>query len=80
MLLTTSTSAGFLSLLWLINSEIYPTWVRGQAASLSSLFNWFTNILLLLTFLSMVDGLGLPQVIVIYAILSFIGVIFVFCF
>ena len=80
MLLTTSTSAGFIPLPWLINSEIYPTWARGQAASLSSLFNWFTNVLLLLTFLSMVDGLGLPQVIAIYAVLSFVGVIFVFLF
>ena len=80
MLLMISTSAGFVTLPWVINSEIYPTWARGQAASLSSLFNWFTNILLLLTFLSMVDGLGLPQVIVIYAVLSFIGVIFVFLF
>ena len=78
MLLMISTSAGLVSLPWVINSEIYPTWARGQAASLSSLFNWFTNILLLLTFLSMVDGLGLPQVIVIYAVLSFIGVIFIF--
>ena len=78
MLLMISTSAGLVTLPWIINSEIYPTWARGQAASLSSLLNWFTNILLLLTFLSMVDGLGLPQVIVIYAVLSFIGVIFVF--
>ena len=80
MLLMISTSAGFVTLPWLINSEIYPTWARGQAASFSSLFNWFTNVLLLLTFLSMVDGLGLPQVIVIYAVLSFVGVIFVFLF
>ena len=80
MLLLASTSAGVTSLPWLINSEIYPTWARGQAASLSSLFKWFTNILLLLTFLSLVDALGLPQVIVMYAVISFIGVVFVFLF
>ena len=80
MLLMISTSAGFVSLPWLINSEIYPTWARGQAASLSSLLNWFTNILLLLTFLSTVDALGLPQVIVMYAVISFMTTIFVFLF
>ena len=80
MLLMISTSAGFVSLPWVINSEIYPTWARGQAASLSSLLNWFTNILILLTFLSMVDALGLPQVIVMYAVLTFMTMIFVFLF
>ena len=80
MLLMISTSAGFVTLPWLINSEIYPTWARSQAASLSSLLNWFTNILILLTFLSMVDALGLPQVIVMYAVLSFITMIFVSLF
>ena len=78
MFIVTSTSAGFSSLPWVINSEIYPTWARGQAASLSSFFKWFTNILTLLTFLSMVDALGLPQVIIIYAVMSCIGVVFVF--
>lgn len=80
MLLATSTSSGFVALPWIINSEIYPTWVRSQAASLSSLFNWFTNIILLFTFLSTIDALGLSQVIVMYAVSSFIGLIFVFLF
>ena len=80
MLLTVSTSAGIVSVPWVINSEIYPTWARGQATSLSSLINWIINLILLLTFLSTVDALGLPQVIVIYAVLSFIGVVFVFLF
>ena len=78
MLLMISTSAGIVSVPWVINSEIYPTWARGQATSLSSLVNWVTNLLLLVTFLSTVDALGLPQVIVIYAVLSLIGVVFVF--
>ena len=34
----------------------------------------------MLTFLTLVDSLGLPQVIVIYATLSFISVIYVFLF
>ena len=80
MLFTVSTSAGLVSLPWVINSEIYPTWARGQAASLSSLCSWSSTILLLLTFLTLVDSLGLPQVIVIYAAWSFISVIFVFLF
>ena len=80
MLLTISTSAGIVSVPWVVNSEIYPTWARGQATSLSSLVNWITNLTLLVTFLSTVDALGLPQVIVIYAVLSLIGVVFIFLF
>ena len=41
LLFTVSGSAGLVSLPWVINSEIYPTWARSQAASLSSLFSWF---------------------------------------
>ena len=80
LLYMTSTSAGYVSLPWIINSEIYPTWARGQAVSLASLINWSTNIILMFTFLSMVDALGITLVIVIYAVMTFIGVVFVILF
>ena len=80
LLYMTSTSAGYISLPWIINSEIYPTWARGQAVSLASLINWSTNIVLMFTFLSAVDAMGIPMVIVIYAVMTLCGVLFVVLF
>ena len=80
LLYMTSTSAGYISLPWIINSEIYPTWARGQAVSLASLISWLTSIVLMFTFLSMVDALGVPLVMVIYAIMTFCGIVFVVLF
>ena len=80
LLYMTSTSAGYISLPWIINSEIYPTWARGQAVSLASLINWSTNIVLMFTFLSAVDAVGVPMVILIYAMMTLCGVVFVILF
>jgi len=76
ILLVASTSSGLVTLPWVINSEIYPTWARGPVVSLSSLVNWGFNILVVITFLTLVDSLGLPLVVFIYALLTFIGVMF----
>ena len=76
ILLVASTSSGLATLPWVINSEIYPTWARGPAVSFSSLLNWIFNLLVVLTFLSLVDTLGLPLVVFMYAIITFIGVLF----
>src|SRR5271165_2957033 len=43
---------------WLLISEIYPTTVRGQAMSLSSVVIWVSDLLVTITFLSLVEGLG----------------------
>ena len=80
LLYMTSTSAGYIALPWIINSEIYPTWARGQAVSLASLINWSTNIVLMFTFLSVVDAMGVPIVIVIYAVMTLCGVVFIVLF
>ncbi|XP_065903148.1 proton myo-inositol cotransporter hmit-1.3-like [Dysidea avara] len=76
ILLVASTSSGLVTLPWVINSEIYPTWARGPAVSFSSLVNWILNLLVVVTFLSLVDALGLPTVVFMYATITFIGVIF----
>ena len=78
-LLVASAASGTVSLPWIINSEIYPTWARGPAVSLASILSWLSNLLLALTFLSLVDALGLPLVVIIvYGAVTVINVVFSF--
>jgi len=72
-----SFSLGLISLPWVINSEIYPMWARGQGASLSSLFNWITNLLINLTFLTVFDWLGTPNALMMYGTVALILTLFV---
>lgn len=45
---------------WLLISEIYPLRVRAKAMSIATIFNWGFNLLVALTFLSMLQALGQP--------------------
>ncbi|XP_065903156.1 proton myo-inositol cotransporter hmit-1.1-like isoform X2 [Dysidea avara] len=78
-LLVASAASGTVSLPFVINSEIYPTWARGPAVSVASMFYWMSNLLLALTFLTLIDTLGLPLVIiVVYGAVTAISVVFCF--
>ena len=70
-------AAGIVPLPWIINSEIYPMWARGKGASLSSLFNWITNLLINLTFLTVFDLLGPPNALVMYGTIALTATLFV---
>ena len=63
---------------WTINSEIYPTWARSFGMAASSTTNWFFNLLVSLTFLSLLDAVTPALGFVIIAILAFIGLVFMF--
>ena len=65
---------------WLLISEIFPLNVRGQAASVASMANWLSNLLVSLTFLSLLNGLGSVPTFLLYAILSLAGLWFCFRF
>ncbi|MGH9327398.1 MAG: sugar porter family MFS transporter [Terriglobia bacterium] len=43
---------------WLLISEIYPTTIRGQAMSLASVVIWVADLLVSVTFLSLVGAIG----------------------
>lgn len=62
---------------WLMSSEIFPTRVRATGASVSTLFNWAGNLLISITFLSLVGRIGLPYTFWLYAILAIAA--FIFC-
>ncbi len=43
---------------WLLISEIYPTTIRGQAMSLATVVIWIADLLVAITFLSLVQAFG----------------------
>jgi sugar porter (SP) family MFS transporter len=43
---------------WLLISEIYPLKIRNSAEGLAATFNWGSNLLITLTFLTLVEQLG----------------------
>jgi MFS transporter, SP family, galactose:H+ symporter len=43
---------------WLLISEIYPLKIRNSAEGVAATFNWGSNLLITLTFLTLVDKLG----------------------
>lgn len=53
-----SFSIGIGPIFWLLISEIYPTTVRGRAMSLASVTIWISDMLVTLTFLSLIGALG----------------------
>ena len=68
---------GLAPLPWIINSEIYPTWARGNAVAVGSMLNWIFSLLVALTFLPLIDVIGQYLVFSIYAIFVFLGFVFV---
>jgi sugar porter (SP) family MFS transporter len=60
---------------WILNSEIYPTKVRGKAAGVGSMTNWTFNFIVSLTFLLLINALGSSGTFWLYGIIS-VGTIF----
>ena len=51
-------SPGMGPLPWTINAEIYPTWGRSTCTGIATGVNWASNLLVCLTFLSIMDFVG----------------------
>jgi len=62
---------------WLVISEIFPTKVRGRAASIATSALWSSTLLVTFTFLILVKKLGLAATFAIYGALSFICLFYV---
>lgn len=62
---------------WLIISEIFPTKVRGRASSIATSTLWSGALLVILTFLSLVNVLNLWGTFAIYGVLSFVCFLYV---
>jgi len=65
-----SFAVGLGPIFWLLISEIYPTTIRGQAMSLATITIWVFDLLVTITFLSLVDSLGARWTFWLYAAAS----------
>ena len=61
---------------WLLISEIFPLAVRGRGMSLATVANWVFNLLVALTFLSIVNALGQSVAFLIYAVMTAAAFVF----
>ncbi len=52
---------------WLIADEVFPTRLRGAGTSISTVGNWTTNLVISITFLTLITTLGKPVTFWIYA-------------
>lgn len=62
---------------WLIISEIFPTKIRGRAASIATSALWSGTLLVTFTFLTLVNTLGLGGTFAIYGVLSFVCLFYI---
>jgi sugar porter (SP) family MFS transporter len=72
-------NAGGLQLMgWLTGSEIYPLAVRSAGTSAQSATLWSTNLLITLTLLTMIEGIGVGETFWVYAAFNIAAFIFVY--
>jgi len=62
---------------WLIQGEVFPTEIRGQAAAFAATVDWLANFAIIEAFPAMQSGLGLAWVLVIFAALAVVAILFV---
>jgi sugar porter (SP) family MFS transporter len=55
---------------WLLIAEIYPLKIRGLAEGTAATFNWASNLIVSLTFLTLVEKLGASSTFLLYAVAS----------
>ena len=80
MLYVGSFAIGLGPLFWLLISEIYPLKTRGLAMSLATVVNWGANLIVALTFLTLIQFLGRSGTFWLYAVVGVVTWIFSFFF
>lgn len=78
MLYVASFAIGLGPVFWLLISEIYPLRVRGLAMSIASEANWGSNLIIALTFLTLVQVLGQSGTFWLYALVGVGAWVFAF--
>jgi sugar porter (SP) family MFS transporter len=64
-------------IVWVLISEIYPLAIRGPAMSLATMVNWASNLVVALTFLTLLDVLGDSGTFWLYAAICLAALAFV---
>ncbi|HEX5194972.1 MAG TPA: MFS transporter, partial [Solirubrobacteraceae bacterium] len=67
-------------LFWLMSAEVFPNRLRGIGASASTVANWSANLLVTVTFLSMISAIGKSWTFWVYAIMAALAIVFVALF
>jgi MFS transporter, SP family, arabinose:H+ symporter len=62
---------------WLIQGEVFPTAVRGRAAAVCASVDWMANFVIVQWFPTLNDKFGLPWVMILFAVLAVLAVLFV---
>jgi MFS family permease len=62
---------------WLIQGEVFPTAVRGRAAAVGASVDWLANFVIVLVFPALTTAFGLGWVMVLFAVLSVLAIVFV---
>lgn len=78
MLYVGSFAIGLGPVFWLMISEIYPLRIRGRAMSTATIVNWGTNLLVAITFLSLIQLIGTPGTFWLYGIIGIVAWVFVY--
>ncbi|XP_019619677.1 PREDICTED: solute carrier family 2, facilitated glucose transporter member 12-like [Branchiostoma belcheri] len=68
---------GFGPVSWLVLSEIFPVNVKGRAVALTTVLNWGTNLVISLSFLNLVESVGISVVCQGYAVMGVIAAVFI---
>ncbi len=63
---------------WLLISEIFPMAIRARGMSAATIANWLSNLVVALTFLDLAALLGHAGVFLLYAALTFAGLVFAY--
>jgi MFS transporter, SP family, arabinose:H+ symporter len=62
---------------WLIQSEVFPTAVRGRAAAIGASVDWLANFVIILAFPALNTAFGLGWVMVLFAVLAVLAIVFI---
>ena len=71
-------AVGLGPIFWLMIAEIYPLQVRGTGEGVASVANWAANLLITLTFLSLVNAIGRGVTFWLYGIISVFAFVFIY--
>ena len=64
-------------LFWLMTAEVFPNRLRAAGASAATTANWSANLLVSVTFLSLINAVGKPWTFWIYAIFAALAIVFI---
>jgi sugar porter (SP) family MFS transporter len=67
-------------LFWLMTAEVFPNRLRAAGASASTVANWSANLLISVTFLTLIDAVGKSWTFWLYAIFAGLAILFIWRF